>query len=57
MISNKDIDLGVNAEIVTHYNITGFEYTVPYMTDELSVLVPKSVKVPHWWTLFISLDA
>jgi hypothetical protein len=56
MVLNKETDWGLNARIMTYYKGGGFEYTVPYMSDKISVVVPKSEKVPRWWALVNCFD-
>jgi hypothetical protein len=56
MVLNKETDWGLNARVMTHYKGGGFEYTVPYMSDKISVVVPKAEKVPRWWTLVNCFD-
>jgi hypothetical protein len=56
MVLNKETDWGLNARIMTYYKGGGFEYTVPYISDKISVVVPKAEKVPRWWALVNCFD-
>lgn len=47
-VVRRKVDLSINSRFLMDYKTQEIEFTFPYDSDELCMLVPKSVKVPVW---------
>ncbi|CAH0564203.1 unnamed protein product [Brassicogethes aeneus] len=51
-IVRKEADLSANGRFVADYNTSGIEFTIPYTSEKICIVVPKSPRVPQWMSTF-----
>ncbi|EFA05247.1 hypothetical protein TcasGA2_TC015398 [Tribolium castaneum] len=56
-VAGNRAQIGTNGRFITNYGTTDIEFTVPYDSDKICVLVPKSQKVPQWLMVFTCFNA
>lgn len=57
LVAGNQVHISTNGRFLTNYRTTSIEFTVPYDSDQMCVVVPKSKKVPQWLMVFYSFSA
>jgi hypothetical protein len=55
-IANRQAHISTNGRFIMNYGTTEIEFTIPYETDAICAIVPKSKRVPQWVMIFICFD-
>ncbi|XP_063924686.1 uncharacterized protein LOC135138639 [Zophobas morio] len=52
VIANGEAQISANGRFIMDYDTTAIEFTVPYDTDKMCPVVPKSKMIPNWLNSF-----
>jgi hypothetical protein len=55
-VANRQAHISTNGRFVMNYGTREVEFTVPYDTDAMCAIVPKSKRVPQWVMIFTCFD-